>query len=290
MAGMLTFTHHPGREILFRLPGGASGSYRYAADLARPCLHPLVTPAGHTVTAFEPADHLWHRGVWFTIKFVNGVNFWEENGPAVGRQVTAAVPSVARDDAGRLVIAHELRWTSDSTGDVLRETRQLGVHQMAAADRSPLLVVEWRSDLLALQDLLLDRTPYTTWGGYGGFTFRGAEGMRDLRAILPDGASETAVVAHAADWVVIEGTTAGGARVSVGLGGHDSNPRSRPGPEAWYGKAVPEYVFMNASFLFHAARHVARGETLSFRYVCVVGDGALRVGEWADLFSRWRQG
>jgi hypothetical protein len=30
----------------------------------RPCLHPVWTPAGHVVTAEQPADHPHHRGVW----------------------------------------------------------------------------------------------------------------------------------------------------------------------------------------------------------------------------------
>jgi hypothetical protein len=30
----------------------------------RPCLHPVLTPAGHCVTAERPADHPHHSGVW----------------------------------------------------------------------------------------------------------------------------------------------------------------------------------------------------------------------------------
>lgn len=30
----------------------------------RPCLHPVWTPAGHVVTAEQPADHPHHRGIW----------------------------------------------------------------------------------------------------------------------------------------------------------------------------------------------------------------------------------
>ena len=52
--------------------------YTYAGK-PKPFFHPLCTPAGHCISIFEPHDHPWHRGLWFTIKLINGENFWEEN-------------------------------------------------------------------------------------------------------------------------------------------------------------------------------------------------------------------
>ena len=49
-----------------------------SARRRRPFVHPLRTPAGHVLTVDAPDDHPWHHGLWFTIKFVNGENFWEE--------------------------------------------------------------------------------------------------------------------------------------------------------------------------------------------------------------------
>ena len=47
-------------------------------DAPRPFVHPLRTPAGAVLSAEAPADHPWHHGLWSTVKFVNGENFWEE--------------------------------------------------------------------------------------------------------------------------------------------------------------------------------------------------------------------
>ena len=47
-------------------------------DAPRPFLHPVRTPGGAVLTVEAPADHPWHHALWFTIKFVNGENFWEE--------------------------------------------------------------------------------------------------------------------------------------------------------------------------------------------------------------------
>src|SRR5687768_15691653 len=70
--------------------GAGGAAYRWGG-LPKPCIHPLVTPAGHRLTGFEMSDHVWHRGLWFTIKFVNGTNFWEEQA-AFGVQDSASEP------------------------------------------------------------------------------------------------------------------------------------------------------------------------------------------------------
>jgi hypothetical protein len=57
-------------------------TWTYHWDARRkPYVHPLATPAGRVLTRVEPDDHPWHRGLWFTIKYVNGENFWEEDPP-----------------------------------------------------------------------------------------------------------------------------------------------------------------------------------------------------------------
>ena len=58
----------------------------YVTDAPKPYVHPLVSPGGRILSVVSPPDHPWMRGLWFAIKFVNDVNFWEEAGPH-GRQV-----------------------------------------------------------------------------------------------------------------------------------------------------------------------------------------------------------
>ena len=41
--------------------------------------HPLATVDGTVLTALRPADHVWHYGVWFSWKFIDGLNYWEED-------------------------------------------------------------------------------------------------------------------------------------------------------------------------------------------------------------------
>ncbi len=94
--------HALGRSVELADPANESPRWRYVyAGKPKPYFHPLCTPAGHVLTSFEPHDHVWHRGLWFTIKFVNGENFWEENAP-FGTQQTVSLSSVTQDPPGRI--------------------------------------------------------------------------------------------------------------------------------------------------------------------------------------------
>lgn len=50
-----------GRDILHH---GETPLCAFTRGNFRPCLHPVWTPAGHVVTAEQPADHPHHRGIW----------------------------------------------------------------------------------------------------------------------------------------------------------------------------------------------------------------------------------
>ena len=136
---------------------------------AKPYVHPLRTPSGHCLTRVEPPDHRWHRGLWFTIKFVNGENFWEEEEP-YGTQVH--------------VDPNRIEWLRPNGDVVLREHRVL--HHEPLSDGA--YALDWSSVITAAVDAELDRTPFRGWGGYGGLTLRGRADWCDTRLLLAGGA------------------------------------------------------------------------------------------------------
>ena len=83
---------------------------------------PVRTPAGHVLTREAPPDHPWHHALWFTIKFVDGDNFWEEY-DAFGTLVHDEPPSVAEDDDGRVVVRGALRWVRPDGATVSSRSR-----------------------------------------------------------------------------------------------------------------------------------------------------------------------
>jgi hypothetical protein len=251
-------------------------TYRWGG-LPKACIHPLVTPAGHHLTGFEMSDHVWHRGVWFTIKFVNGTNFREEHAPfGIQRSVADPTGEVIAHD--RVRVLHFLQWNSDATGAVIDERRQLTLGSG---------VIDWTCELRAKQDLTLDRTPYTTWGGYGGLSYRAARELHDVSFLLPNGDTVASLAGQPHDWTVMQASVDGGVgrRVSIGMIDHPDNPRS---PVPWYNKSGNGFNYMNAAFLFHEPLTVQRGESLRFNYRICYRDGEWTRDQFAQLADEFR--
>lgn len=238
-------------------------------DSPRPHVHPLRTLSGRTLTVDAPADHPWHHALWSTIKFVNGVNFWEEYGE-FGLLVTRAIT----DDS----VAVE--WVAPNGDVAVRETRTL--RHVSIDDRT--YAVDWMFALTPTVDTVFDRTPFTTWGGYGGLTLRGAPDWTDTQLLLADGRRVDVVHGEPGPWCALVSADA-----SVAILDHSTNPRS---PTPWYGSNRAETYgdgwanFLNAAFLWDGPLAVAAGETLTRRHRVVVADGGLDA-EVIDRFASW---
>jgi hypothetical protein len=257
-----------------------SAAYQFNPKLPKACVHPLFTPKGHQISGFEMSDHVWHRGLWFTIKFINGTNFWEEHSP-FGIQVPRSQPLCESIAPNAVRITHLLDWTSEATGTVLNEKRVITF-------RSDIGAIDWSCDLHATQDLTLDRTPYTTWGGYGGMSFRASRELHDSSFLLPNGETVTALTGQKHDWVVLQASVddGPGEKVSLGILDHPANPR---GQSPWYCKCANGFTFMNAAFLFNEPMTVPRGQTLRFHYRILYRDGLWTTKEFAALATSFRE-
>jgi hypothetical protein len=264
--------------------GGVAGSvtYRHGAAIPKPCLHPVVTPAGTTLTGFEMSDHVWHRGLWFTIKFINGENFWEENAP-FGLQSSVMQPAANFTSPTTARIDHLLSWTSEASGVVLREVRSLGFDQ-----RDGFSFIDWTTALTANRDLTLDRTPYTTWGGYSGLIWRTSREFHGATFTTPGGGTTQQLLGDRHEWALLQGKVDGGLNrlAAIGIVDHPSNPR---GPTPWYGKCADGYIFFNAAFLFHEPMTLKQGETLTFKYRVFYRDGHWTHDEFALLAHEFRE-
>ena len=91
----------------------------YNADhRRRPHVHPLASPSGAVLTRDAPDDHPWHHALWFTIKFVNGENFWEEVPPyGVLRHVDPGTLHWIRPDRDTVAIVEQRSITEVDLGD-----------------------------------------------------------------------------------------------------------------------------------------------------------------------------
>lgn len=249
-------------------------TYVYGAR-RRPFVHPVRTLAGHVLSRDAPHDHPWHHALWFTIKFVNGENFWEEY-DRYGVLRHDGVPAVTTTADG-VRVAGFLDWIRpDRETVVVREWRSL-THR-PVDDRTYALDVE--VDLVPAVDVVLDRTPFTTWGGYGGLAFRGRADLHDTRLLLADGSEHDRVLGTPAAWLALHGLVGGAdgdAPAGIAVLDAPGNPHH---PVPWYASTRADTYgdegwsnFVNAAFLWDGPREVAAGQALRFEYRVLVFDG-----------------
>ena len=228
----------------------------------------LRAPNGRLLTRVSPPDHEWHRALWFAIKYVNGENFWEEVEP-FGEQFDVGA---SRTDEGRLI-----EWRRPSGEVVIDETRTVTIDGATT---------DWTTSLVPRVDVVLDRTPYTTWGGYGGLTLRGAADWADTQILLADGSVHRRPEGVPSPWCDLASEECGLLFLD-----HPSNARH---PVPWYGATRSRVYgddgwsnYLNAAFLFHEPLSLSAGEELTLRYRVVAHDGAWSVEQGDEAWANW---
>ena len=264
-------SHDVGRSIsVAARPDGEPVATLDYHSAPKPFLHPVTTPSGATMTLVEPYDHPWHRGLWFTFKFVDGDNFWEER-DSYGSQLVAGVPRVSHPGPDSTAIDLDLDWVAaGQTEPVIREQRRLTISVADEATR-----IDLATTLQPTRDVTLDRTPYTTWGGYGGVAFRATPLWHPSQRTVGDRVTDDFLLGEAAPWCDVSGPIDGGVGRSAGVTilDHPTNPRH---PTPWYtGSGAGN--FLNAAILFHAPIPLGAREALVLRYRILVHDGMWEV-------------
>jgi hypothetical protein len=253
-------------------------------DAPRPLVHPITTPAGAVLSVEAPADHPWHHALWFTIKFVNGENFWEEYGE-FGTLRTREVTTTADG------IEATIDWVAPDGNTIrLREVRTLRATPLDADSYA----IDWHERLTVPVDTVLDRTPFTTWGGYGGLTLRGAPTWTDTVIRLTDGTDRERALGEPSPWLAIDGIAHEGVTEPVPSGfvffDHPDNPRA---PTPWYASTRADTYgegwanFVNAAFLWDEPLTLAADETLALSYRVIVHDGRWDLERIRDEYARW---
>lgn len=260
----------------------------FAKDEGYPYIHPLSLPGGPVISAFAPADHLWHRGLWFSWKYLNGVNYWEfpkdrPNQPD-GKTTVVATTTEMTDSVATVRLKLEY---SAKDQVVLTEARQLRF-STPRADGS--YTIDWKATFAAKsQDVVLDRTPpeKAPWGGYGGLGFRAATTMREFRAIDSEGrVGRQQAHGKQARWMDFSGVfgekdeppVPGG----VAIFDHPANPRH---PTPWYLSDNAGMPYFGPALLFAEPMLLKAGESITLKYRILVHTG---LGDRADLEKQFQ--
>ena len=251
--------------------------FNYGPDAGKPHFHPVAVPDGPTLTGQSPPDHRWHHGLWFSWKFINGVNFWEENpqtGKSDGSTEWSRVQIMTREDfSARIGMRIEYRIGDDKPA--LSEQRFINI---SAPDADGTYHMDWTMTFTAREDVLLDRTPLPDepdgkiWGGYAGLSVRFAAGLGDRQVVSSDGpvAFENDRYrgnARGVDYTgVLKGDEVGGIAVL-------DLPDNLNSPSPWYViKSDPMSFFSPAVICYHP-HSMKAGESMTLRYCVIVHRG-----------------
>ncbi len=247
----------------------------------KPYYHPLTLAGGRELTWLRPADHVWHRAVWFSWKMINGLNYWEENrktGLSQGRTEITKVDATANKDSSAK-IEMELSYHPPDKAAVLTEKRVLTV---SAPDKNGQYHIDWHSTFTAgAKDAVLDRTPIPGekggkgYGGYAGLSLRMAKSTRKWAFLSSEGLAGQKAHGKKARWVDFSGDTCG-----VAVFDHPSNMRH---PQPWY--VAPGMPYFSPAPLFNKPYTLAAGKSLSLRYRILLHPGP---GDKEELKKQWQ--
>ena len=267
---------------------GAKVLWRHNHDRqqGKPFLHPLCLADGTELTALRPADHIWHRALWFSWKFINGLNYWEEDpktGQSQGQTEIVGVRCVPNPDWSATVEL-DIAYHPPQQAPVLKETRLL---QISAPDATGGYRIDWTSTFTPVgKDALLDRTAIpgqpggVGYGGYAGLSIRMAAATRAWSFRNSQGAfGETALHGKPARWVDFGGQTAANGEGGVAILEHPANLRHG---SPWYANQGMPYF--SPALLFNEPLTLAAGTNLVLRYRVCVHNGLLQP---TDLEREW---
>lgn len=259
----------------------------------RPYFHPVRTLGGKLVTLYRPHDHVWHKGIAWSLPNVERLgeppeheNFWggvtylrgtgyqqlPNNGAMRHREFQRL------DSSPDLVhVGQELDWVTqrgDHWGSELRT--------FAVTVGSEAWVLSFTTELTNVSGATLRFGSPTTQGrpnaGYGGLFWRGPRSFSGGTVLAPGVAGGDELMGTTAPWLGFTGQHDGhgGASSLVFV----SDPAAPPA--RWFVRSEIYACICPAPF-FDTEVDVEPGESLGYRYAVVVADGGADLERAAEL-------
>ena len=290
--------HDVGRSLDVTAAGVVLARYVYVPDdppleSPRPYLHPVRTRAGRTVTCYRPHDHVWHKGIAWSLPCVGPHNFW--GGPTYvhGQGYVQLENNGSMDHeelldltvgANRIGLTHRLGWRTEQGERVVTEIRTLSA---VLPDRPDAWVLTFETAMTNVSASPLPIGSPTTRGrenaGYGGLFWRGPRSFTGGTLHTPAGSGGEELRGERGPWMGFTGRhDEVDAASTVVMVDHADNPAH---PPQWFAR-TEWFGCLNPAPFFSEEIDFDPGETLRFRYAVVVADGdadASRAGDLAAL-------
>lgn len=159
--------------------------------------HPLKAN-GINITSESPSDHPWHLGLWFSWKYIDGLNYWEYK-DGFSSEVTGFRSEgvttiediqVSKNQDYSTSIELKIKYHPEEGPEIMKEERIINISP-PMNDGSYLIDYYFRFSSIN-KDVLLDRTPLIdepggqSWGGYAGMSIRYNQELKDQVTIIPE--------------------------------------------------------------------------------------------------------
>jgi hypothetical protein len=269
----------PQQQVSFQRDGFEIARYHFGSDVSRPYVFPLIGPSGRSVTRIghphDPQSHSHHYSVWVGHRDVNGVNFWEDRGKAVGRIVHQILEDYL--DSSEAAAVQTVNGWLDPTGrTLLTERRRITAQWLP--NQEWLLIIDIQLSAAA-EPITLGK------GSFGPIAVRMAKtiGVHDGGGTIRNSAgavNEKEVFWKPAQWVDYSGLITPTATEGATLFDHPSNPNH---PAVFH---VRDDGWMGASLTFDGPRVIAPGTSLRLRYGVYVHAGRPAA---VQLQQRWEE-
>ncbi|GAA4891103.1 PmoA family protein [Streptomonospora salina] len=246
----------------------------------RPYFHPLHTLGGDAVSLYRPHDHVWHKGIAWSLPNVGPANFW--GGPTYLRDrgyrqlpndgsMSHTGFDLISTAGGEAAVAERLAWITEQGDTWFTERR--GFRVSADPARSAWTLVFETEFTNRTDEAVLIGSP-TTEGrenaGYGGLFWRGPRSFSGGRVYTPEQEGGDDMMGVRAPWMGFAGRhdEYDGASTLVFADAPDN-----PGhPVKWFVRSGIFATVCPAPF-FDEEVAAPPGVPLSYRYAVVVADG-----------------
>nr|MDT0657505.1 PmoA family protein [Micromonospora sp. DSM 115978] len=246
----------------------------------RPYFHPVHTLDGARVSLYRPHDHVWHKGIAWSLPNVGTANFW--GGPTYHRgfgyrQLPNDGAMRHRDfldvhaDPAAVRVRHRLDWVTEPGDTWFEEVRSFAV-TVDSTVSGWTLAFDTRFRNVGAEPIVIGSP--TTEGrenaGYGGLFWRGPRSFTGGTVYAPGVTGRDELMGIRAPWLGFAGQhdEHGGASTLAFV----DDPGNPDHPTRWFVRSEPFACVCPAPF-FDTEVPVAPGETLRFRYAVTVADG-----------------
>lgn len=264
----------------------------YKKEEGKPYFHPLCLN-GEELTWLRPPDHPWHRALWFSWKYINGRNYWEEDSKTgrVDGETEVVSVKVAAGKNYSASIEMSLSYHPPNKSAVLTEKRLLDI---SAPDETGSYRIDWCSTFTAAdKDVLFDRTPIAgqpggvSWGGYAGLSIRLAQNAGGWQAADSEGHMFSKGYNNAKGrWLDFTIESNSGVTAGIAVLDHPDNLRHPTPWDVILGQGKKDMRYFSPAILYYEPLTLPSGKTLTLRYRIIIHPG----GTNRDILeSEWQK-